>query len=234
MMEEKEEKRLGAKIVLEDGREIWLNDTIRDSLRSSFVVHPRRDDTMWEVFVRGRGEPLPGDPSIKATRTHTNIPRGGGSGLPCGWEMLIHSWRAGCADLSQPVLDWAAETNAMLEYNCKAYNSAVLIDLLLDRRVTFIDDPIHVRENLMYKVVVETTNTKALAALREHLRKPNGEIREAVTELETLARMTTGVEDPWARRTVSSVRHVQEMLKAPERSLLCWIDLEGHLVRPVC
>ena len=234
MIKEKEEKRLGAKIVLEGGREIWLVDTLRDSLRSSFVVHPRRDDTMWEVFTQGPSSPVPGDPTIMATRTHTNILRSGVLGLPCDWEMLVYSWRAGCADLSQPVLDWAAETNALLVYNYKQYNTAVLIDLLLDRRVTFTDDPIHVRENLGYKVVVETTNAKALAALRDHLRKPNGEICEAVAELETLARMTTGVEDPWARRVVTSVRHVQEILKTPERLLLCWIDLEGYLSRPCC
>ena len=224
----------GIRIKLDDGREISLTDTLRDSLRSSFIVHPRRDETMWEVFAQGPSSPVPGNPTILATRTHTNILRSGNSGLPCDWEMWVHSWRAGCADLSQPVLDWAAETNAVLVYNCKQYNSAVLIDLLLDRRVTFTDDSIHVRENLGYKVVVETTNAKALAALRDHLRKPNGEICEAIAELETLARMTTGVEDPWARRIVTSVRHVQEMLKTPERSLLCWIDLEGYLERPVC
>ena len=110
----------------------------------------------------------------------------------------------------------------------------MLVDLLLDRHASLGDLPIQVRENLAYRVTVKTTNPKALAALRTHLRNPASEIREAIAELETLARMTTGVEDPWARRVVGSVRHVQEMLKAPERSLLCWLDLEGILSRAVC
>jgi hypothetical protein len=212
---------------LPDGSTITLSDMVYQSMRSAFVVRPWGNEEHWDLFTAGRGQDIPGAaPGTKATRAHTNIPRSGDSGLPKDWEALVCRWRASLnVPLEQPVLDWASETSVQYEYNGKYYADETLADLLFGTQSLGGEAlPIHMRENLSYKVHVETSDKRTLEALRTWLRGPGAEaVRDALTELDTVARLADG-------KIADAIRHVQAKLQ-PGRQLVGWIHLEGLLKR---
>jgi len=215
-------------IRLPDGTVLDLSEWSNESFRSALFVNPWSAQNVWELFVYSRGVAIPGT-DIVANRAHTNIPRSGDSGLPLDWAMYVLQWRAALnMTLEQPVLDWAAETVVQFEYNGKYYGNTPLIDLLLGARPVGDPLPVHMRENLGFKVTVSTDNERAVAQLRDWLRGGGSvlpeNVRDAVTELDAILRLQP--EGPVA----ASLRHVQAKLR-PGRHLMAWIHLEGPVKR---
>lgn len=212
------------KFTLPDGTVIALADLTYTSLRSAFIIQPWTDDARWNLFTYSRSQAIVGVDRV-ATRSHTNIPRTGESGLPRGWAALIYRWRANLnVPLEQPVLDWANETSVTFEYNQKNYGSEVLADLLFGTQPLGVE-PVHLRECLSYTVTVETSDRRVLENLRTWLRGPAvaDNVRETIFELDAVARFVPGP-------TADSIRRVQAKLQ-PGRSLTGWIHLEGPLKR---
>jgi len=214
---------------LPDGSTITLADMVYESMRSAFIVRPWGEETRWDLFSYSRTQDVTGAvPGTKATRAHTNIPRSGDSGLPRDWEALLCRWRANLnVSLEQPVLDWASETSVQFEYNCKLFSSETLADLLLSPQSLGGEAlPVHMRENLSYKVTAETSDKRVLDALRTWLRGPGSEtVRDAITELDMVARLADG-------KIADAIRHVQAKLQ-PGRQLVGWVHLEGLVKRCV-
>jgi hypothetical protein len=216
---------------LPDGQAVHFTDTIWHDLRSAFVVRPWGDEREWAPFSYGRNQDVPGAPEVKATPAHTNIVRSGEVGLPKDWEMLVCRWRATLnVPLSEAVLAWAAETAVQFEYNSKLYGSATLADLLLSTQPMASpsnDRPIHMRENLGYCARVRTGSERSLEGLRASLcgDAPTEAVRDAIVELGTVARMQQGT-------LADTLRHIQAKLQ-PGRNLICWLHIEGPLVRTV-
>lgn len=104
-----------------------------DSLYSAFIIEAgkQRPET-WELFTYARSRLIPCT-NITARDTHTNVPRGGDSGLPMNWFMQVDRWRAGTnlRFLTDDVLEWAAETSVQLQYNHQPIATTPFSDLLL-------------------------------------------------------------------------------------------------------
>lgn len=216
---------------LPNGQSVRFVDTIWSSLRSALIVEPFSDVTDWGAFTYAHRQIVAGTKDVIATTAHTNIPRDGHVGLPREWEMLVCRWRAAInMPLDQPVLDWAAETAVDFIYNDKKCGSETLADLILSGATMASqagDQPVHVRENLSYSVVVRTENEKVMDQLRRHLGgdvTPN--IHDAITALGVLEGMHRG------SSIGEAIRDIQAQL-TPGRNLTCWIHLEGPLVRTV-
>lgn len=225
-------------LTLANGVQLSLADYTWDSLRSAFVVDPQGEGDRWVAFSYGPSQRIVGG-SFTANRAHTNVPRNGDSGLPKDWAMFVRRWRAHCdMPLLTPLLNFAAETTVEFQYNDKRYASSTLLDLLMGQQHIADDDtrphadvmglPVHMREGLNYEVVVECRSSSALDELREHLRQPLG----VAADLETLERLALGLNQDATRALAAEIARVRTRLPRP-RPLLCWVHLEGYLLRVV-
>lgn len=77
-------------ITMPDGQTVALSDWIDDKLYGTIqLVNGQNNQII--AFSNGRSQPIPGGTRIQ-TRVDTNIPRGGETGLPKDWEMLVYGW----------------------------------------------------------------------------------------------------------------------------------------------
>jgi hypothetical protein len=160
-----------------------------NNLYSCFTITAApSEQNEWSLFSSGAGWPIAGDQRLIQTRAHTNIPRGGDTGLPMGWEALIRTWRASLNTrfVDGPVLDWAQATSAELFFNEKPYATASLLDLLAAPQAVFDDvpsreffaaragrdqpafQPMWIRENIRYGVTV-TSPQRAVDGVKKWL-----------------------------------------------------------------
>jgi hypothetical protein len=228
-----------SELTLANGVRLSLADYIWGSLRSAFVVDPQGEGDRWVAFSYGPSQRIAGG-SFTANRAHTNVPRNGDSGLPKDWAMFVRRWRAHCdMPLLTPLLNFAAETTVEFQYNNdKRYASSTLLDLLMGQQHIADDDtrphadvmglPVHMREGLNYEVVVECRSSTALDELREHLRQPLG----VAADLERLEQLAIDLNHDATRALAAEIARMRTRLPRP-RPLLCWVHLEGYLLRVV-
>lgn len=77
-------------ITMPDGQTVALSDWIDDKLYGTIQLINGQNNQII-AFSNGRSQPIPGGTRIQ-TRVDTNIPRGGETGLPKDWEMLVYGW----------------------------------------------------------------------------------------------------------------------------------------------
>jgi hypothetical protein len=157
----------------------------RDSLYSCFIIEAAESvPPQWELFSYGRAQQITGS-NKTASAAHTNVPRAGYTGLPMGWEARITRWRATTnMILSEPIMDWAAETDAGLWYGGELITRQPLLELLMapqplgeffsemrtvNGAVAARGTYLWLRENLSYEVRVETQRGGLIEDLQRFL-----------------------------------------------------------------
>jgi hypothetical protein len=160
---------------LADGSVIKLANFFWGDLRSAFIFDPKVDCSEWSLFTYMKGAPITGA-SDYSTRAHTNVPRSGHQGLPRDWEMLVYQWSAKSSlPLGEAMMEFASNCDVQFLYNDKIYRDTTLDDLILGtsdlsgmNRIGRPSTPIHMREHLMYEVVIRCGSV-AREKFRQHL-----------------------------------------------------------------
>ena len=139
--------------LLADGSIMNMADWFHGDYRSAFLIDPYAVDDGHDpvqLFTYGRSQVIPGT-GVIAGHAHTNVPRNGDNGLPKDCDV----------PLEQVVLSFAGAVALRFIYNQKIYREATLLDLLLGRSAilgpegsSYRPGPIHMRENLSYRVDV--------------------------------------------------------------------------------
>jgi hypothetical protein len=173
---------------------------LSDFRAGSYYSAAEIDGTNWarlSLFGNGLSQTMPGSTRF-LTRVHTNIPRGGWSGLPQGYEALVVGWRARITEdpEERAVKDWLHATAVEFRYNSRIMIQSPLSELVRgeprvitadEAEYLFSDDPskvnamaarlgmqtIRLQEQLSYMVDLEPIDRKAMDGLSAYLKAHN-------------------------------------------------------------
>jgi hypothetical protein len=246
---------------LADGTVILLQDHLAGSMYSALVLDPlttlaKADGYPYELFGYGVSQPMACGRT--ATRTHTNVPRGGYNGLPQAYEGLVTGWHAQLSEPRNPLIDaWASSINATFRYREKVYFECPLIDLIAkadvgapdpdkaldggDAAVDLLSDtlrnpaPVRMQANLSYKVVLEPYKTQPAEDLAAYLtttvptKKLDFDQQIALERLDVVKDFAGGAVHTHIVDTMRRLRGGE----TTTRTITLWIHLDGLWLRPV-